>query len=263
MPFYVADYLADTRHLSAEEHGAYLLLIMHYWQHGKLPQSDAMLSRIAASSRAKWKQIRPVIAKFFTDDWRHGRIDRELAAAEVKHHRRVGAGKAGGIAKATKLAKAKQSSSNATPLPLAKAKQSSSNALASSSQPYTVVANAPTAADAASYPIDPTERLWAEGLDVLLDMEVSPKQARANIGRWLKDHRDPATVLGAILQARTIGSKDPIPLITRILKPLRNGGQNHDGATSVHRAAHRLLDKFRELAGDDDADPPDDGTRSG
>lgn len=36
MAFYVADYLADTLHLSATEHGAYLLLISHYWVHGGL-----------------------------------------------------------------------------------------------------------------------------------------------------------------------------------------------------------------------------------
>jgi uncharacterized protein YdaU (DUF1376 family) len=47
MPFYVADYLADTGHLSTIEHGAYMLLIMHYWQKGGLPADERMIARVA------------------------------------------------------------------------------------------------------------------------------------------------------------------------------------------------------------------------
>ena len=48
IPLFVADYLADTSHLSTLEHGAYLLLIMNYWQRGEsLPCGDMQLARIA------------------------------------------------------------------------------------------------------------------------------------------------------------------------------------------------------------------------
>jgi uncharacterized protein YdaU (DUF1376 family) len=52
MPLYIADYRKDTAHLSAAEHGAYLLLIMHYWSTGSLPVEDAPLARIAAMTAA-------------------------------------------------------------------------------------------------------------------------------------------------------------------------------------------------------------------
>lgn len=37
MPLNTADYRKDTSHLSAHEHGAYVLLIQRYWQDGSLP----------------------------------------------------------------------------------------------------------------------------------------------------------------------------------------------------------------------------------
>ena len=88
MPLYIADYRKDTGHLSAAEHGAYLLLIMHYWATGRLPDNDRQLSRIACMSPAEWKRARPIVEPFFEDGWKHGRIDEELAkAADISNKR--------------------------------------------------------------------------------------------------------------------------------------------------------------------------------
>lgn len=79
MPLYVADYLADTGHLTTVEHGAYLLLIMHYWRHRGLPNDDAQLARIARLNPPLWDGMRETIRAFFDGTtWTHSRIDREL-----------------------------------------------------------------------------------------------------------------------------------------------------------------------------------------
>lgn len=109
MPIYIADYRADTAHLCAAEHGAYLLLIMHYWQTGGLPEDDRALARIASMTPQEWRRHRPVLQAFFHDGWRHKRIDDELRSAATKYERRAGAGSKGGKAAAGR----RQSSSNA------------------------------------------------------------------------------------------------------------------------------------------------------
>lgn len=92
MPLYVADYRADTAHLNAAQHGAYLLLIMHYWQTGSLPTDDAPLARIACMTAVEWRKSKAVIAAFFTPEWKHKRIDAELArAADISSKRRASA----------------------------------------------------------------------------------------------------------------------------------------------------------------------------
>lgn len=96
MPLYVADYLADTSHLSCLEHGAYLLLIMHYWRNGELPADDTKLARIVKCTPKEWGKIRETIADFFTEGWKHKRIDQELAAASAAVERNRVNGRKGG-----------------------------------------------------------------------------------------------------------------------------------------------------------------------
>jgi uncharacterized protein YdaU (DUF1376 family) len=84
MPLYVADYLADTAHLTAAEHGAYLLLIMHYWSKGRLPDDEAAIARITRLSARQWSHSRDVLRSLFGDDWRHKRVDDELGKAIEK-----------------------------------------------------------------------------------------------------------------------------------------------------------------------------------
>lgn len=92
MPLDVADYLKDTSHLQAHEHGAYMLLIMRYWQNGGLPSDEALIRRYSLLTPEQWIESRTVLAALFNDGWRHKRIDAELAkAAEIIDKRRASA----------------------------------------------------------------------------------------------------------------------------------------------------------------------------
>lgn len=115
MPLWIADYLADTAHLNAAQSGAYLHLIMHYWNHGGLPNDDRQLAQIARMTRGEWRKNRAVIAGFFVENWTHERIEIELKKAEEKYLKRAAAGHEGGIKSGEKRRKNKEISQAAVP----------------------------------------------------------------------------------------------------------------------------------------------------
>lgn len=111
IPFWPRDYLTDTQHLTTAQHGAYLLLILHYWTAGGLPDDDGKLATIARLPLRAWRQMRPIIEAFFEmPGWHHHRIDRDIAKMDsVTLHRQV-AGSIGG----TRAAIARRNSSKPT-----------------------------------------------------------------------------------------------------------------------------------------------------
>lgn len=128
MPFYVRDYLAETCHLSTLEHGAYMLLIMHYWQKGGLPNDERILAKIARLSDRQWATVKIGIRGFFDADWRHADTEASIAKAETKSSARSEAGYRGGIAKSLKNKDAAMAKATS------EGKQNPSDALPSSSE---------------------------------------------------------------------------------------------------------------------------------
>lgn len=96
MPIYIGDYLADTQHLTTLQHGAYLLLIMHYWQRGGLPNNEQAIAGICRLNRTQWESNCQAIAKLFLPGWKHKRIDLELEKARIVSEKRALAGQKGG-----------------------------------------------------------------------------------------------------------------------------------------------------------------------
>jgi uncharacterized protein YdaU (DUF1376 family) len=96
MPLYVGDYLADTGHLSTTQHGAYLLLLMHYWRKRELPTDDKQLAAIAKLPLRIWLDSKETIQAFFYMGWQHKRLEAELAKRERVANARAIAGQKGG-----------------------------------------------------------------------------------------------------------------------------------------------------------------------
>ncbi len=88
MPLYINDYLADCSHLTTRQHGAYLLLLMSYWQRGKpLPDDDEKLARICRMRLADWKRDRDVLCELFevsSSGWTQNRVEHELQRVRDK-----------------------------------------------------------------------------------------------------------------------------------------------------------------------------------
>jgi uncharacterized protein YdaU (DUF1376 family) len=96
MPLNVGDYLADTGHLTTTQHGAYLLLLMHYWRKRELPSDDKQLAAIAKLPLRIWLDTKETLQAFFYDGWKHKRVEVEIQKRVEVSEKRAAAGYKGG-----------------------------------------------------------------------------------------------------------------------------------------------------------------------
>lgn len=96
-PLYIGDYLGDTGHLTTTQHGAYLLLMLHYWRVGELPSEDKQLAAITKLPLRLWLDCKETIQAFFYNGWHHKRIDAELSKMVTVSEKRSAAGIKGGL----------------------------------------------------------------------------------------------------------------------------------------------------------------------
>lgn len=84
LPLFPDSYWAGTRHLTLEEHGAHLNLMMHAWEQKtcSLPNDDDRLGRILGISKARWLKLKPAVMALWIledDRWTQERLGREWA----------------------------------------------------------------------------------------------------------------------------------------------------------------------------------------
>jgi uncharacterized protein YdaU (DUF1376 family) len=153
MPLYVGDYLGDTGHLTTAQHGAYLLLMMHYWRKGELPDDDRQLSKITKLPLKTWCEYRPTLQDFFHSGWRHKRIDAELERMLRVSEKRAIAGQKGGLGSALARMKLENASrSRTSPRAIASPLRSDASAAADHSHPHSHQNPSLTEARSASSP---------------------------------------------------------------------------------------------------------------
>lgn len=102
IPLWTDSFLADTTHLSAEEIGIFMLLLMASWRRPDcdLPDDDAYLCRIARVSRTDWdERVRPCMLAFFQVSsglWTQKRLRAEREKVKARSERARANGKMGG-----------------------------------------------------------------------------------------------------------------------------------------------------------------------
>jgi uncharacterized protein YdaU (DUF1376 family) len=231
MPLYIGDYLADTGHLSTTQHGAYLLLMMHYWRKGELPGDDKQLAAIAKLPLRIWLDTKETIQSFFHDGWKHKRIDAELSRRAKISQERSNAGREGGKSKSKKEANASVLLEQNSGMLQSQKQKEDSEATASG-------AEAP----------DPRTRLFREGLAKVAAMTgKGPDSCRTFVGKCLKEASDDASVvLGLIEDAERNRVVNPGAWISARLKGTQNGPKSR---SSVIQAADDLCERIASFDG--------------
>lgn len=198
MPLYIGDYLADTMHLSGPEHGAYLLLLMHEWRTGPLPDDDRQLANIARTDPAAWSAMAPTVRAFFVaaeGRLTQLRLERERARALGVVEQRRAAGK-----RSAEVRAAKQRGGNDRSTSVAVSLEE--NARQSQPQSQDIQKTSSSGAGAPPHPLpDAREVLWKDGLARFCRLTGKPERsARALLARLLRDGGDDCAMVSDVLR---------------------------------------------------------------
>lgn len=210
LPLWTDAYIGDTAHLTNEEHGVYLRLLMFAWRSPEccLPDDDRRLAIMTGLTDKKWRALRPVIAAFWTIEsgvWTQKRLTKERDFVRGKSEKNRDAAKARWNGNALE----NKDTGDAPAMPAHMPKPCQTDAPTPTPTPI----KKETEAKASDASVDFAKQLWERGVAFLGKHGVAEKQARKLIGKWRKDYTD-ADIFDAFASCNKEGVIDPAPWIT-------------------------------------------------
>lgn len=252
LPLWTDAYLADTTHLTTEEHGAYLLLLIAAWRSPDccLPDDDTRLARFVRATPRVWARLRPVMATFFTIEggfWTQKRLSKERKyvtdvsqkrskAAHAKHlkDKETGAAHAGAHA--------------LHPHPHLEESLSTD----SQAKEHSVPLERTDEPSKEAPPVDAKTVLWREMKDWL-----GGKRAGGLVGKWCKEFGE-GEVFATYFRARTENPAERVSWMTAALKA--NAGQRaRPPPRATVDGTMRILHEAGLINGERPEDEPDSG----
>lgn len=218
MPMYWDAYLADTTHLTTEEHGAYMLLLAAMWRrNGAVPDDDKDNARILGLTPAKWRKVKArfmaTISGFAIEN---GTITQEKLQKTWKNtQEKIDKNRVNGAKGGRGL------SNKVNDLDEANASKSlNPNASIPEPEPDITlpIGSDGRAVDLADAPYDLGKDLFDRGVAYLGRNGVAETNARSLVGKWRKANDD-ADVFSAFREASDKGVSEPVAWITARLTP--------------------------------------------
>jgi hypothetical protein len=236
MPFFVGDYLSDTGHLTPAQHGSYLLLLLHEWRTGPLPDDDTILARLVGCSKTIWtRRLAPVVRQFFTQ--RDGKLHQKRLEMERQRAEAICEKRAKNHAKIPEqlplnLLESNEPTSPPSPSPIESKKETLASPRTAAAEEAAPIPSQPAIQDRGQErqeaapapphdpPVGPRGQVFAEGLVILRELTgLGDRGGRAVLGRLVRDARgDCISIMRAIHRAADERPIDPLAWITKATK---------------------------------------------
>ncbi len=228
IPFFGDAYLADTRHLSLEEHGAYLQLLMIAWRSDgcRLPNDDDRIARMLGITGARWRKLKPTVMAFWQlqqGHWYQGRLIKERQFVDEKRAKNSASANARWEAKSPENkqdGECERIYEGNAPPPSPTEEEGSEDKSSGTVVPH------PAA--------DFCKAVFDSGVSLLTGSGTTEKAARSLIGRWRKSLGDPE-IMTLIRDAE--GKSDPGAWITAAVAT-RSHKHNNGADKYVSESGH-------------------------